>query len=87
MLTKLKNQKEEMLNKPRNLGDADCCYGLNCYETNVWSIEVIAGTFGKIQLNLCEKCTQKFNVKEEEKEKKKFVQINSGVNNIGTSLN
>jgi hypothetical protein len=43
------------------------CEGLNCYNLADRTIEIPAGTYGKIRLQLCEKCMSKFSVREASK--------------------
>jgi hypothetical protein len=44
------------------------CDGLNCYNLPIKTISVLAGTFGKIDLKLCENCISIFSLRETEKE-------------------
>ena len=49
------------------------CDGLNCFNLAHKTIEVTAGTYGKIRLQLCEICIPKFCAKEA----RKNININS----------
>jgi hypothetical protein len=68
-------QKGGMITKMENLEIASdneiinqCpCDGLNCFNLAKKTIEVTAGTYGKISLQLCEKCMSKFSEKKTEK--------------------
>jgi hypothetical protein len=60
--------KSNTKNTSINTQNQTCCDGLNCYNLPVKTISVLAGTFGKIDLKLCEKCISIFILREMEKE-------------------
>ncbi|WP_148687355.1 hypothetical protein [Candidatus Nitrosocosmicus hydrocola] len=47
-----------------NTQSLPCCDGLYCSNLPVETISVMAGPYGKIDLQLCEKCILNFNLKE-----------------------
>ncbi len=69
MMLKLKGGMITKLEKLRTMPNREIinerpCDGLNCFNLVHKTIEVVAGTYGKIRLQLCEKCMAKFCVKE-----------------------